>query len=142
GLFSKHIERMERIVVMKSRAFAVAVALFSLAFCPLCVFTARAQGTMPVTFSINSLSFPNQVINTTSSAKPVMLTNNQSVPLNITSVTASGNFAATSCSTPVAPGKSCTISVTFTPTAVGSTKGTLTVTDDASTSPQTLSLSG
>jgi hypothetical protein len=39
-------------------------------------------------------------------------------------------------------GASCAISVTFTPTTLGTRTGTLTITDSASTSPQTAALSG
>jgi len=42
----------------------------------------------------------------------------------------------------VAAGNSCTIQVTFTPSAPGIQNGTLTITDSASSSPQTVALSG
>jgi hypothetical protein len=42
----------------------------------------------------------------------------------------------------VAAGASCTFSMTFTPTAVGSRTGSITITDDAGNSPQSISLSG
>lgn len=100
------------------------------------------SGVQPVTFSVTSLNFGSQVINTTSAAKTVTLTNSQSVPLNISSITASAYFSASSCTTPIAAYGSCAISVTFTPSVLGSITGTLTVTDDANTSPQTLTLMG
>jgi hypothetical protein len=100
-------------------------------------------GVQPVTFNQTSLAFGNQVVNTNSAPKTVTLTNNQSVPLNISSITTgSSSFTATNCATPIAPGGSCTINVTFTPASTGSLTGTLTVADDANTSPQTVSLSG
>src|SRR5258708_16556784 len=46
------------------------------------------------------------------------------------------------CGSSVAAGASCTISVKFTPTAAGTRTGTLTLTDNASNSPQTISLTG
>src|SRR5260221_9977580 len=46
------------------------------------------------------------------------------------------------CGSRVDAGKSCTISVTFTPIAVGARAGTVTITDNAAGSPQTLTLSG
>ncbi len=101
------------------------------------------SGVNPVTLSPSgTVLFSNQAINTTSSAKTVTLTNNQSVPLNITSVATTGDFAATGCVTTLAANSSCSINITFTPTTVGSLTGTVTVTDDASTSPQALNLSG
>src|SRR5207253_3020646 len=55
----------------------------------------------------------------------------------------SGDFAQTNnCGTTVAAGANCTINVTFTPTATGTRSGALTVTDNATNSPQTASLSG
>jgi len=66
--------------------------------------------------------------------------------LNISSVAASGDFAvktvAKSCGATVAAGKSCSIDVTFTPTQLGARTGTLTITDNAANSPQTVALSG
>jgi hypothetical protein len=100
-------------------------------------------GVVAVALSAGSLSFGNQAVNTTSAAKTVTLKNNQSVALNLSSIATSGEFAQTNnCVTPISPGVSCTISVTFTPTSTGATTGTLTVSDDASTSPQVVSLSG
>jgi len=43
---------------------------------------------------------------------------------------------------PLAAGASCTISVTFTPTAAGTRVAAVTITDDAANSPQTVSLAG
>lgn len=82
----------------------------------------------------------------TAPAKTVTLTNTGSATLNIGKVTTSGDFAqlivAQSCSSTLAPGKSCVLKVTFTPTQVGVRNGTLTVTDNASDSPQTVTLAG
>src|SRR6202040_1032955 len=98
----------------------------------------------PATLSASSLSFSTTVAGNTSAAKTVTLTNNQAVALSITSIAASAPFAVASntCGTSVLAGKSCTVGVTFSPTAVGSATGTLTFNDSALTSPQTVSLSG
>src|SRR3989442_1370167 len=96
-----------------------------------------------VSLSTTSVSFPNQIINTTSKAKIVTLTNTGTLTLTISSITTTGNFAQTNtCGTSLAAGTKCTISVTFTPTITGTRTGTLTVTDNAANSPQTASLSG
>jgi Abnormal spindle-like microcephaly-assoc'd, ASPM-SPD-2-Hydin/Beta-propeller repeat len=97
-----------------------------------------------------SLSFGNQLLNTTSAAQTVTLTNTGTGPLTINSLAASGDFAGTSTGTtacPISPttlaaGANCKISVTFTPTATGPRMGTLTVSDNASGSPHTVPLSG
>jgi len=109
--------------------------------------TAQLSGTgsAPVTLSPVGLTFASQGIGTTT-GKSVTLKNMQTVPLTILGVSASGDFAQTSIC-PLSPstlgaGASCSISVTFTPTAQGTRTGTLTITDRAATSPQTASLTG
>jgi trimeric autotransporter adhesin len=70
------------------------------------------------------------------------------VALTISSIAVSGgnagDFAAGG---PVAPstlaaGKSCSITITFTSSILGAESATLTVTDNATTSPQTVALNG
>jgi hypothetical protein len=106
-----------------------------------------------VGFNPTSLAFGNQVLNTTSAAKSVTLTNTGNAALTINSIAASGDFAATSTGAtacPISPAtlsatagsNTCVISVTFTPTAVGARVGTVTVTDNAGGSPHTVGLTG
>jgi Abnormal spindle-like microcephaly-assoc'd, ASPM-SPD-2-Hydin len=96
-----------------------------------------------VALSVPSLNFGNQTVGTTSSPHNVTVTNNQGLPLIISSITASGDFAQTNnCGSSLIAGGTCTISVTFTPTVAGNRSGTLTITDDAASSPQMVSLSG
>jgi hypothetical protein len=78
--------------------------------------------------------------------KTVTLTNTGSATLNIGSIVPSGDFALKtvkkSCGATVNVGASCFIKVTFTPTQVGLRTGTVTITDNAADSPQTIPLSG
>lgn len=99
---------------------------------------------LPPRFSPTSQPFPNQVLNSTSTARKIMMTNPNSDPLSITGITASAGFAvsSTTCGSAVAANRSCSISVTFTPNKLGKLSGTLTVTDSAPNSPQKLPLSG
>lgn len=101
-------------------------------------------GTPAVTLSTTKLSFPKTVIGATSSPKSVKLTNTGTATLNISSITASGDFAISNntCGATVSVGASCSVSVTFTPTTKGTRNGTLTFADDASGSPQTVALVG
>jgi subtilase family serine protease len=105
-------------------------------------------GTAPsVSLSTTSLGFSNQPVGTTSAASPLTVTNNGTAPLNFTSIAVTGDFAIAAsgtCSTsaPVAAGSNCVINATFTPTATGSRTGSLTLTDNASGSPQVVGLSG
>jgi len=104
------------------------------------------SGVAPAVVTPISLLFSNQILNTTSGVKTVSLTNNQTVALNISGISTSGDFAQTSnCPSPpnsLAAKASCTVSVTFTPTATGKRSGALTVNDDAQNSPQTVPLAG
>jgi hypothetical protein len=90
----------------------------------------------------------NQKVGTTSGAKTVKVTNTGNTPLSISDLTISGNFAIAASGTTCAkngtvqPSTSCQINVTFTPTAKGTRKGTLTITDNTENSPQSISLSG
>jgi ASPM-SPD-2-Hydin domain-containing protein/transmembrane protein TMEM131 len=110
--------------------------------------TAALSGTgTAVKFSPGGLTFASQAVGTTSPAQNVTLTNLLSTTLTITSIaiggTDPGDFAQTNtCGSSVAAGGSCTISVTFTPTADGSRTSNVTVTDSDVTSPQKIVLSG
>lgn len=101
-------------------------------------------GAIPAaTLAPSSLTFSSQTVGSASAAQTVTLTNSGSVPLTITSVAATGDFAETNtCGSSVAPAASCGISITFKPTAAGSRTGTLSVLDNAAGSPQTVALSG
>jgi hypothetical protein len=106
-------------------------------------FTTGSVATPTVTLSSSNLAFGNQQINTTSTAQTVTLTNTGTAALNLTSIAASTKYAQTNtCGSSVAAGANCTISVTFTPTATGSRPGTITITDNATGSPQTVNLTG
>ena len=63
--------------------------------------------------------------------------------LAITSITASGDFAQTNdCPSSLPNTQSCTIQITFKPTARGVRNGGLSIVDDATTSPEQANLSG
>jgi hypothetical protein len=90
-----------------------------------------------------SLDFGTQTVSTATVTKLVSITNIGADTLNFSAITAGGDFVAiTSCGTTLAPGASCQVAVRFTPTAVGSRTGALTITDDAAGSPHTVSLVG
>ena len=101
-------------------------------------------GVIAATTNPTSLSFSSQALGTTSAAKTVTLTNNQSASLTIGSVTSSvADFGVSSaCPATLAGGANCKVSVTFSPKAMGTRSGTLTFSDSANNSPQTVSLSG
>ncbi len=94
--------------------------------------------------SSTSLSFGSVSLSTTSSQN-VTLTNAGNSNITISGVSVSGaGFNASGVSTGLilTPGKTATLSATFTPAATGSVTGSVTVTSDASNSPDTIALSG
>ena len=93
--------------------------------------------------SRTNLTFGNQPLGTTSAAQTATLTNIGGVDLWISSFVVSGDFAQTnSCGSVVAAGTSCTISVTFTPNAIGHLNGTVTIVDNPALIPVRLYLEG
>jgi phospholipase C len=68
--------------------------------------------------------------------------NSSTSTMHVTKLTTSGDYSATSDCSTVAPLKFCTIHVTFTPSAPGHRTGTVTLTDDAPGSPQTIKMTG
>jgi hypothetical protein len=100
-------------------------------------------GTPLALLSPASLSFGDVNLGLRSAARPVTLSNGGTAALTLSGIVASGAFAqSNNCGSSLPAGHSCTISVTFTPTAPGSATGTLSVSDNAAGSPQTESLSG
>jgi hypothetical protein len=102
-----------------------------------------------VSFSAASLSFGNQPTSTTSAPQTETLTNTGTANLTISTVTISGTNASdfaksadTCTGATVTPTSTCAVSVTFMPSATGSRSASLNFTDNASGSPQTVSLSG
>ena len=100
-----------------------------------------------VSLSVLSLAFGNQTVNTNSTAQTVTLTNTGNAALSIAGITVTGTNASdftqsNTCGSSVAAAANCTISVTFTPVASGSRTASVIITDNASGSPQTVSLSG
>jgi Abnormal spindle-like microcephaly-assoc'd, ASPM-SPD-2-Hydin/Cep192 domain 4/HYDIN/CFA65/VesB-like, Ig-like domain len=96
-----------------------------------------------VSLSPSSASFGSQQVNVASAPQVVALTNTGSAPVTFTSIAASANFFETNtCGKTLAASSKCQINVTFTPTTLGTLNGTLTITDNAPGSPQTVALSG
>ncbi len=97
-----------------------------------------------VTLSTALLNFKKVGIGQTSSPQTVTLTNTGTATLNISSITASGDFhiSNNTCGATVAAGANCAVSVTFTPTKKGARSGTLSFTDNAPNSPQIVALKG
>ena len=94
--------------------------------------------------SVNSLSFGNQRVGTTSAPRAVTLSNTGNATLNIASLSVSPQYSVTGLVPPatLAAGASLTFNVQFSPTAMGAAPGTVSIVSDAATSPSTVALTG
>jgi hypothetical protein len=111
--------------------------------------TFSLPGCGTATLSPTSLAFGVQSDGSTSPSQQIILSNSQSVALNISNITFGGanpgSFTQTNdCGGSVAAGETCSISVAFAPlgTSSGPFSATLVVNDDASNSPQSATLTG
>jgi len=105
-------------------------------------FPACQSGTY-VSLYPSSMTYGPQVVGSASPAQQVQLSNHHAVRLTIASISVSGDFQQNNnCGTSLAPNSSCTINVSFHPTATGARTGTLSVTDNGPGSPQTVLLTG
>ena len=90
-----------------------------------------------------SYTFSNQLVKSSSTPAAITLTNSGSRNLGISSVTISGDFTQTNnCGSSLDAGASCTVEITFTPSATGSRSGQLKFSDNAAASPQSVFLYG
>ena len=102
--------------------------------------TAQAAG---IALFPAAVTFGTQTVNTTAPPQFVYLTNTGADALAIASITAGGDFTlAHNCGSNVGVGGSCSVAVSFTPTATGTRNGTLTFVDGATGSPHVVALTG
>ena len=111
--------------------------------------TLNGTGVAPPGVSLapfSTVTFPATGVGITAPAQTVTLTNYGGVPLLVQNVSTTGDFGivpgSNTCGSSVAVGIACTMQVAFTPTIGGPRSGILTVTDNAASSPQTLTLTG
>lgn len=100
-----------------------------------------------VALNPTSINFGNQQLAITSLPQTITLTNNGTAPLTINGLNITGtntsDFAQTStCVSPLNAGASCTIDVTFTPSATGNRTASLSIASTATSSPHTIPLNG
>jgi Abnormal spindle-like microcephaly-assoc'd, ASPM-SPD-2-Hydin/Beta-propeller repeat len=96
-----------------------------------------------------ALNFGSEPIGVTSAPLTTTLTNSSTTTtLNISNVNVTGadatdyNVTGKTCGSTLAAGASCTVTLTFTPAAIGTRSAVLSFTDSAQNSPQNVSLSG
>lgn len=93
--------------------------------------------------SASGLTFGQQIVGTSSTAMPISISNSGNNLLDVSYVTVNGNFTQTNnCGPGIPAGGSCTINVTFAPTATGTLSGTLTILDNTPASPRAISVTG
>jgi len=112
------------------------------------------SGAPAVSLSPLSVNFGNQVVGVPSALTVITLTNSGTAQLNLTSITVTGTnvgdfvLSATGTSpclfgaSSLAAGSSCTFNTTFTPGAIGARSASITVTSNATGSPQKVALAG
>ena len=97
--------------------------------------------------SPNPLAFQDTVINDTSQATVTVTNDGNGTNLTVSSIALSGTNASdfkqtNNCTTVPPDGGTCTVTISFTPSATGTRSATLTIKDNAADSPQTVALSG
>jgi hypothetical protein len=100
-----------------------------------------------IAMSPAGLRFPPQTVGTTSSPQSSTVTNVGAGAVNISGLSVlganAGDFSqSNNCPASLAPQASCTATVTFTPSAIGTRKAAVQIADDAVSNPQTLPLTG
>ena len=107
------------------------------------VFLQGESFTTAVTVFPSSLNFGSEVVGTSSNPKTVTVTNSGDAAVDISGIVASGSFSQTNnCDSRLLAGANCAIAVTFRPRNTCAKTGTLKITDNASGSPQTVTLGG
>jgi len=96
-----------------------------------------------VVLAPSTLNFGSVAVNTTSSPQTITVKNVSSTALNLGTVQSTTYYGdTTTCSTILPAHGSCTITVTFTPTQLGTLNGTTSINDSDATSPQAVSVTG
>jgi hypothetical protein len=101
-----------------------------------------------LSISPNPLNFPTITEGNTSNSMTITVTNSGNASLQLSSVIVGGNNPGdfttntSACSGAIAAQISCAITVTFTPLAAGQRSETITLTDNASNSPQVINVAG
>ena len=109
--------------------------------------TGVAAAAPQVTLTPTSLTFASQSVGTTSAGQNIYLTNSGESALTISGITITGTNAGDYGQTNNCPASltalfSCTITVTFKPLATGTRTGSVSISDNAAGTPQTVTLTG
>jgi hypothetical protein len=104
---------------------------------------AATGGSGSVSVSPAALNFGNQLVGSTSGSQSATITNAIQVSVTLSINKASGDFAENNnCPATLTAGATCTITITFAPTAVGGRTGSVAIMDSGSPSSLSISLAG
>ncbi|HEV2639650.1 MAG TPA: discoidin domain-containing protein [Actinocrinis sp.] len=113
------------------------------------IFPGSGGGTTPppptatLTASPTSVNLGSETVGSTSAAQTVTVSNTGTAAASVSSISAGAPFAETNtCGSSIAAGASCTVSVTFKPTASGAASGSLTVASNATNASLSVALTG
>ncbi|MFZ0961171.1 MAG: choice-of-anchor D domain-containing protein, partial [Terriglobia bacterium] len=142
-----HLENFGKSRCALHLAKRVLSVFFIILVCCLGVKAAGAGAAPAVSFSPTIDNFGNQAIGTTNYDQAVELYNTGNAALSIHNIALTGTNAsdfwqANDCGSSVAARGQCTINVSFTPAAIGTRTAALTFTDNATGSPQSVTLIG
>jgi hypothetical protein len=111
--------------------------------------SSSVQGSSAVILDRNAIDFGDQVVGETSNPRRVTMTNPGGSPLYVNSIEIRGEnwrdfamFEDTCTGKTIAPNRSCTVDVQFTPTTTGDSLASLVLTDNAQDNPQKVRLTG
>jgi hypothetical protein len=109
--------------------------------------TGAASTTPTLTVSPTSIAFPATVTGATSDAQAVTLTNTGKVSVTLSSIALGGTNGSsfielTNCGATLAAGANCAVYIAFKPASAAALTATLSVTDNATGSPQKVTLTG
>ena len=107
--------------------------------------TLAGTGTAPgpvLNANPGGLTFAATAIGATTGSQAVTVTNSGTTSATVSGVSVTGDFAQTNNCATIAVNASCTVNVTFKPTAGGSRTGSVTVTSNANNSPTAVGLTG
>ncbi len=102
-----------------------------------------SQTTTALSVSPGTVEFSDQALSTLSSPQSVIVSNAGTASVSIGAIAVTGNFLEQhDCGTTLAPSRSCTVAVTFSPETAGTLTGELKIVDSSTTKQYTIAVRG
>ncbi|HEV2992435.1 MAG TPA: choice-of-anchor D domain-containing protein [Candidatus Angelobacter sp.] len=125
------------------------VAIVSLIYLPLMTLGSLPLAAQSASLAVSnsSLTFSAHNVGTSSAPQSVVLSNNGTTAVTFNRIVVSGSFSgdfteSDNCQSVITAGSSCTLTISFTPSGTGLRTASVLVIDNASNSPQTVTLAG